>query len=138
MKAKKARKRNAFLETVGDIFHILWFTIYHLGKALRYLCRAPIRAIKCKIRYYKSPFYKLTGMKKENFYDGSSWAIGNDQRYIVCNAISKMKLPLDAISVDNPQNREESLMYYHIYNDTVIVSHGFYEAMIWDDNNYRI
>ena len=136
MKANKARKINPFIETVCDIFHILWFTIYHLGKALRYLCRAPIRAIKCKFGYYKSPFYKLTGMKKENFYGGSSWDIGNDQRYLVCNTIGK--LPLEAISVDNPCNQEESLMYYHIYKDTIIVTHGFYEAILWNENDYHI
>lgn len=138
MKTSKARKRNVFLEAVGNIFHILWFTIYHIGKALRYLYRAPIRAIKCKFGYYKSPFYKLTGIKKEDFYGGSSWDIGNDQRYLVCNAIGKTKLPLETVSVDNPRNQEESLMYYYIYKDTIIVTHGFYEATIWDDNNYRI
>ena len=138
MRTDKKRKLNDFLDTIGEIFHILWFIIYHIGKALRYLCRAPIRAIKCKIGYYKSPFYKLTGIKKENFYGGSSWKIGNDQRYLACNAISKMKLPLEAVSVENTCDKEEALMYYHIYKDTVIVTHGFYEATIWDDNNYRI
>ncbi|MBE6535487.1 MAG: hypothetical protein E7677_02565 [Ruminococcaceae bacterium] len=138
MKTRKPRKRHRFFEAVCDILHIIWFTIYHLGKALRYLFRAPIRALKCKIGYYKSPFYQVTGIKKETFYRGSSWAIGNDQRYIVCNAISRMKLPLETISVENPCNKEESLMYYHIYKDTIIVTHGFYQATIWDDGLYRI
>jgi len=138
MKTRKSRKRHPFWEAVCDILHITWFTIYHLGKALRYLFRAPIRALKCKIGYYRSPFYQVTGIKKEDFYGGSSWTIGNDQRYIVCNAISRMKLPLEVISVENPCNKEESLMYYHIYKDTIIVTHGFYEATIWDDGFYHI
>ena len=138
MKTNKAKKINVFFESICDISYILWFIIYHLGKALCYLCIAPIRTIKCKIGYYKSQFYKVTGMKKKDFYGGSSWSIGNDQRYLVCNAIGKMKLPLEAVSVDNPRNQEESLMYYYIYKDTIIVTHGFYEATIWDDNNYRI
>ena len=138
MKTRKSRKRHPFSKAVCDIIHITWFTIYHLGKALRYLFRAPIRSLKCKIGYYKSPFYQVTGIKKEDFYGGSSWAIGNDQRYIVCNAIGRMKLPLEAISVENSCNQAESLMYYHIYKDTIIVTHGFYEAIIWDDNNYHI
>lgn len=138
MKNNKARRRNMFIDTILDVFHVLWFIIYHLWKALRYMCVAPVRAIKCKIGYYESPFFKVTGIEKERILGGSSWKIGNDPRYVVCNAISKMKLPLEAISAVNPSIKDESLMYYHIYKDTIIITHGFYQATMWNDNNYHI
>lgn len=138
MKSKTTRKRNVFLETVGDIFHIVWFTVYHVGIGLQYVCRAPIRALMCKFGYDRSHFHKITGIAKKDFHGGSSWNIGNDPRYIVCNAIGTMKLPLEAVSVEYPRDDEESLMYYYIYNGTIIVTHGFYQASLWDNGEYYI
>lgn len=138
MKSNKARKRNPFAETIKDIFQITWFIIYHIGKGLCYICKAPIRAIKCKFGYYKSPFYKITGIKKEDYYGGSSWNIGNDHPYIIFNTIYKLKLPLEAISIDNPSTKENSLLYYHIYKETIIVTHGFYRATILYNDKYYI
>ena len=109
-----------------------------MGKGICYLCIAPIRTVICKISYYRSPFFKLTKIRKEEFHNGSSWCIANDQRYIVCNAIAKKKLPLLAVSAEEPDTQEESLMYYFIYNNTLIITHGFFRAVIENHNAYYI
>lgn len=138
MKSKTTRKQNVFLETVGDIFHIVWFTVYNVGIGLQYVCRAPIRALMYKFGYDRSHFHKITGISKKDFRGGSSWNTGNAPRHIVCNAIGTMKLPLEAVSVEYPRDDEESLMYYHLYNGTIIVTHGFYRASMWDHGEYYI
>ena len=135
MKAHKEKPRNPLWE----IFHILWFIIYHMGYGICYLIKVPFQAIQCKIGYCQSPFYKLTCMPKETFFNGSAWKIGNDQRYLLCNAIEKMNLPLEAVAAPNPSAQAENLLYYYIYKDTVIITHGFYRVMLWDScNEYHI
>ena len=118
---------------VVELVHVLWFVIYHMGCCICYLIKAPFQAIQCTIGYWKSAFYKITGMPKENFCNGSAWKIGNDQRYLLCNAIEKMNLPLEAVAAMQPNVQEEALLYYYIYKGTVIITHGFYRAMLEDD-----
>lgn len=135
MKNNKPRKRHSFMEYLSDIVHISWFIIYHICKGIVYLCVAPIRALNCGCRYHKSAFHKLTGINKKDFNGGSSWEIGNDPRYILCNAVDRMKLPLEFVSVEEPSDARESLMYYYIYKDTVIITHGFYRAIPLDSRD---
>ncbi len=93
------------------------------------------RELDCKENYYTSPFYNFFNMKKEDFLSGEDRAIGNDSRYYFFNQICEMELPLEVVAAENPSFEYEHLLYYYIYKDTIIVTHGFDDILFNKEKN---
>lgn len=121
------------LTIYGKISHLLWAL-----ERISWYCKdhkmRPKRTNDSKNNYYDSFFYQLTKLEKNQFHNGDDSLIGNDSRYFLCNEIHEMNLPLKPVRAENPSDNDgEALMYYYIYRDTIIVTHGFHNIDLWQE-----